>query len=321
MHKDTAIIGHERQRADLEADLASGNIAHAYLFEGPAHVGKFTVARWFARLLLARGLLPERAEAVHGAMARLLHPDDLVLDQLWIEERCDDWGVIARSSNVPQEHRQKAGMRSDTISIDDVRCIQDRLHETGTGKHRCCTIRSVERMQEPAANALLKILEEPPPGRVFLLTTQSIGSLPPPVVSRARVLRFRRLPAKAMTPLVAGLPDDDAQFLLHLAEGAPGRLQTLRGDPDALLRERQAHAQAAALWQARPAETLKLLAPLRERGPDADRFLLHIAMTLREVRGRPPHWAVAFDDLARGLATNAQRDLLLQRFALSKGGA
>ena len=321
MPKAFAIIGHERQRADLEADLVNGNIAHAYLFEGPAHIGKFTIARWFARQVLTRGLPPERAEAVLGAMDRLLHPDDLVLDRLWIEDRCDDWAVIARSSNVPQEHRQKAGMRSDTISIDDVRIIQERLHETGTGMYRCCCIRSVERMQEPAANALLKILEEPPPGRVFLLTTQSIGALPPPVVSRARVLRFRKLPASAMAPLVTGLGDDDARFLLHLSQGAPGLLQLLKSDPDALLRERQAHAQAAAVWQARPAETLKLLAALRERGPESDRFLLHLAMTLRAMRGRPAQWAAAFDDLARGLATNAQRDLLLQRFALSKGGA
>ena len=159
------ILGHAYARASLEADLKAGNLAHAYLFAGPRHVGKFAVAHWFVRRVLTEGLDPDAAAELTRQLDRLIHPDLLVLDQLWMDEICDDWDIISKTSNVPQEHRAKREppMKTDTISIDDVRAIQERLHSTGAGTHRFCLIRSVERMQDEAANALLKILEEPPP--------------------------------------------------------------------------------------------------------------------------------------------------------------
>jgi DNA polymerase III subunit delta' len=314
------IIGHERQREELERDIEADNVAHAYLFEGPPHIGKFTIARWFALQLLLRDAPLERCQRIVEEADRMLHPDLLVLDKLWIAEQQEDWEAISRSSNVPQEHRKKAGARTDTIGIDDVRYLHDRLYGTGSGRHRVCCIRSVERMQDPAANALLKILEEPPEGRVFLLTTTSVSALLPPVVSRTRVLRFQCVPDRGLAPLIAGLPDDDARFLRHMAQGAPGIICKFRENAELLRAERQLHERAAAVWQAPLVERLELLLPLSERSEEAERFLLHLALTLRELPATPAQWSDALHQLVRGLETNAHRSLLTERFALQLGG-
>lgn len=323
MPEATEIIGHARQIAELRNDLETGHVAHAYLFAGPPNVGKTTVAQWFARELLLRGLGDaDRAREAHE-IDLLFHPDLLILDDLWIEDVREDWELIARSSNMPQGHRAKPKdggkpLKTDTISIDDVRVIQERFYETGRGHWRVCIIRSVERMAAPAANAFLKILEEPPEGRVFLLTTESLSSLLPTVISRTRAIAFDRVSENDMRPLVADQSEEEnARFLLHLAQGAPGVVHRLREDHDRLRGERLLHSKALSFWTTNARiERLKLLMPLQKRGEEADRFLLHLALTLREHQLRPASER-ALAELVRGLETNAHRGLLTQRFALA----
>ncbi|MSR67603.1 hypothetical protein EXS65_02135, partial [Candidatus Peribacteria bacterium] len=78
------IIGHEKICGELLADIAHDNVSHAYLFTGPKHLGKFTVARWFALRILADGKPPEELEHIKDQVERLIHPDLLCLDKLWI---------------------------------------------------------------------------------------------------------------------------------------------------------------------------------------------------------------------------------------------
>lgn len=314
------IIGHTAQRANLLEDLQSGNVAHAYLFSGPRHLGKMTIARWFASELINSGRSEDEQEIARQQIEKLMHPDVLVLDKLWIEEESEDWDDIALYSNAPQTHRaKKPAAKTDTISIDDIRALQERLYDTGSGTYRVCIVRSVERMQDAAANAFLKILEEPPTGLIFLLTTQAQSALLPTIISRARVLQFRTLPNKELRPLLSGVSEDDAKFILHVAHGAPGIICALRDDPDALREHRQVHSNAQSFWRtASVNQRMQFLKPLQERTEEADDLLLHLALTLRE---RSPHipsgHTEALQQLAEGLKTNAHRGLLLQRFTLS----
>lgn len=314
------IIGHAAQRAVLSEDIASGNVAHAYLFAGPRHVGKATVARWFARELLTQDQDAAAKEKTLAQIDRLIHPDFLSLDQLWIEEVMEDWNVIAKTTNLPQDHRSKAPriMRTDTIAIDDVRAIQERLQETGIGAVRCCFIRSIERMQDEAGNALLKILEEPPPGRVFLCTTQNIADVLPTVLSRMRVVHFRTLPEHDLLPIVRDMAEEDREFALHVAQGAPGKLLRLKHDPAVLTAEKLLHGKALGFWSATTLlDRFSALKPLHDRTPEADRFLLHLALTLRELRPpQLPSFSAALATLLREFQTNAHRELLTQKFAL-----
>ncbi len=312
------IIGHARQLTELAADIEGKNISHAYLFAGAPNLGKTTVAQWFARELLTDGKTAEEKEEIDHQILHMIHPDLMVLDQLWIEDKCEDWDEIAMSSNVPQQHRAKAPpMRTDTIGIDDVREIQNRLQETSNGQYRFCIIRGIERMQDSAVNALLKTLEEPPPGRIFLLTTDTLQTVLPTILSRSRVLRFQRVADKDVATLLKDVDEEDRRFILHLAQGAPGRAIRLAEDPDQLREEKQLHQQAVNFWSDRSAVSrMTALTPLHERGPDADRFLFHLALALRENEGYSRNQERALVELAEGLKTNASRPLMTEYFAM-----
>ena len=312
-------IGHSLQQEQLQQDLATGNVSHAYLLSGPQHLGKMSLALMFACDLLSAHALKEEKQEICAQIEKLTHPDLLVLDQLWIEGVQEDWNEIAKRSNVPQVHRsKKPAAKTDIISIDDVRALQERLNETGTGTYRCLLVRSMERMQESAANAFLKILEEPPEGLVFLLTTQSQATLLPTIVSRTRVLPFRRVSNKEMRTVLSGVSDDDVQFILHIARGAPGRAVQLSKDPDALRAHRIVHSKAQSFWSTPSVrEKLHILSPMEKRGSDADDLLLHLALTLRESGvTMDPDKVRALLALSRGLKTNAHRGILLQQFAM-----
>lgn len=315
----TTILGHRAQCTALSDDRAQGNVSNAYLFSGPRHVGKFTVARWFTRELLCDGKSEPECGEIHEQIDRLLHPDLLVIDQLWMEDACEDARIIAQSSNISQEHRMKAKAKTDTISIDDIRALQMRLHDVAAGRYRCCLIRSAERMQPEAVNALLKILEEPPPGVTFLLTTQSLSSLLPTLTSRARTVHFQRLRNDDIAPLLTGVPDDEQRFLLRVAQGAPGIVQRLRAYPEELRKAKQAHSSALAFWHSRSStDRLQFLGPLQQRTADADQLLLHLALACREeAEAVPAHAAACLTTLVRGLETNVNRQLLVQQFVLA----
>lgn len=322
MSKLKTIIGHKLQQEQLQADINQGNVAHAYLFSGPAHIGKMTTAHQFAYSLLTHGVPEEKLPAVRQSFEHLTHPDLLILDQLWMEDTCDDWDIIAKTSNVPQAHRaKKPAAKTNIISIDDVRALHERLMETGTGVYRCCIIRSVERMQDAAANAFLKILEEPPEGLVFILTTQAQGALLPTIISRARVLQFRRVGLNDINRLLDGVSEDDRSFILHLASGAPGLAVQLRNDPDLLCMHRTVHGTAQSFWRSQSLrDRLGILAPLKNRDDEAQNLLLHLGLTLRE---QSPdlvlRYTDAYQQLTTDLQSNAHRQLLAQRFALSVG--
>ncbi len=311
------IIGHARQLAELASDLESGNVSHAYLFAGMPHVGKTTVADWFGRELLTNGKNNTEKESINHEIDKLIHPDFLQLDQLWIDEICDDFDVIARSTNVPQQHRAKAPTaKTDSISIDDVREVQMRLQETGRGHFRVCLIRGIERMQESAANAFLKILEEPPDGRIFLLTTDNLSLVLPTTLSRARVLRFQRVSDREISDRLKDISDDERKFILHLAQGAPGLAIQLMHNPDQLREEHLLHQQATTFWSdVSPIERMQLLKPLHERGAESDRFLLHLSLALRERKQYTYEQEQALMELVAGLRTNAHRQLMAQNFA------
>jgi DNA polymerase III subunit delta' len=312
------IIGHKKQLLQLEEDLATGNLSHAYLFTGPAHIGKTTVARWFARKILLKDAAPENYDQVAHAVDHLFHQDILMLDQLWMEEKMEDWDVIAKSSNIPQQHRAKAGLKTDSISVDDVREIQNRLYDTGELAHRVAIIRGVERMQDSAANAFLKILEEPPPGRVFILTTDAPSSVLSTIHSRSRVLSFERVGLRDMQDLLPDLAPSDASFILHVSQGAPGLALALRDDPDLLREERLLHTHAIACWEASTLhERLTLLKPLLERGAESERFLFHLALALRDHPTSVRSQERALQQLSEALETNAMRALQVQEFAMS----
>src|SRR5262245_7582914 len=143
----------------LEAALADGP-AHAYLLHGPAGVGKRTAAFAFAAALLGDA---RRVEA-------RTHPDLYVLEPL-----------------------------GEMIRIDDVRALRHDLHmRPYEAARRVYLVLDAQRMNEDAADALLKDLEEPPAYATIVLVATELGPLPPTILSRCQLVPFRRLSERAV---------------------------------------------------------------------------------------------------------------------------
>ncbi len=314
-----AIIGFDQQLSQLQSDIETGNVSHAYLFLGPDHIGKSTVARWFVTQLL-QGTDQSSAE-VETLLSKLIHPDFLSLDELWIEEQQEDWDEIAKSSNISQHHRGRVPKaKTDSIGIEDVRALQERLFDSPISAYRCCFIRSIERMQPEAAHALLKVVEEPPSRLVFILTAASEHDVLPTLLSRTRTVHFHRLPVSAMMPVLTAAPEEDRPFIAHLAQGAIGTAIRLLNDTDALRSEKLLHGQAVQFWdRSTRLDRLRWLSEIAAKPQQLERAVLHLGIALQESKDvlRKPQRTQAYLELERNLRTNAHRGLVLQHFGLA----
>jgi len=211
-------VGHPLAELALLRAWQSNRLHHAWLVTGPRGIGKATLAFRFARHVLAgedRGLFADatgtldvpRTAPVFRQVASGGHPDLLTIERTYDEKN--------------------KRMRT-LIVVDHVREINWFLHlKAALGGWRVVIIDGAEDMNPSAANALLKILEEPPPRALVLMVSHSPGELPPTVRSRCRRLALAPLDVRAMRELVAhycpDLPEADRDLLIRLAEGSIGR--------------------------------------------------------------------------------------------------
>jgi DNA polymerase-3 subunit delta' len=185
----------------LTAALGEG-AAHAYLLHGPPGVGKRTAATALAGALLG----DERRVAART------HPDLYVLEPL-----------------------------GEMIRIDDVRALRHDLHmRPFEADRRVYLVLDADRMNEDAADALLKDLEEPPPYAVIVLVASELGPLPPTILSRCQLVPFTRLSERAVREWIAArAPDCSDEELRALSRVAAGRLDRARRLLDAVAAERR----------------------------------------------------------------------------------
>jgi DNA polymerase-3 subunit delta' len=224
--------GHEAaERALLDA-WSSGRLHHAWLIGGPAGVGKATLACRFARFLLARGSRDSEAaeqgpslfgDAVPAAIPTSLYvsPDEPVFRRIAGRGHADLF-TVTLGYDVKRNRERKV------IVVDDVRDIRNFISLTpAENGYRVVIIDGAEDMNKSAANALLKMLEEPPPRTVFLLVSHAAGRLLPTIRSRCRTLTLRPLDDATLAALLTrhkpDLAPDDRAALLGIADGSIGR--------------------------------------------------------------------------------------------------
>jgi len=219
------LVGHDDAEKAMLAAQQSGRLHHAWLLTGPRGIGKATLAWRFARFLLCGqqqgGLFgdgPDSLDVAQDAPGRALvdarsHPDLFHL----------------RRSLNPDTGRMRA-----EIAVDDVRGLGSFMHMTpAMGKWRVAVIDSADEMNRNSANAVLKVLEEPPPNAVLLIVAHAPGRLLPTIRSRCRRLALQPLADETVVRLIGDhVPDtkpEERLALARLAEGSIGRALELAG--------------------------------------------------------------------------------------------
>jgi DNA polymerase III subunit delta' len=201
------VAGHEQIVACLERSLNQGTLAHAYLLTGLPHVGKMTLAKALAQALNCEAGAKPCGECPSCLkIARGIHPDVQIVKPWSVEEAPD----------------KKA--RTEIV-VDQIEQLQHSANlPPYEGRCRVFIFEQAELLNIATANRLLKTLEEPLPGIVFLLITAIPEALPETVVSRCQVLAFRPLPTGKIAELLRGRGVDEvrASSLARLAQGAPG---------------------------------------------------------------------------------------------------
>lgn len=231
------LYGQDRAVEAFRAALDSGATHHAWLLAGPRGVGKNLFATLAAERLLANAAGP-RVTAPD-----LVTPPEHPVAKLFEAGSHPDFRRLERVEN------DKGDLRRN-ITIDQVRKLADLFAlQPALSDWRAVVIDSVDELEGGAANALLKMLEEPPGRSIFFLVSHAPGRLLPTIRSRCRLLTFKPLDDAAMTSALAEALSDvgaqDRAKLIPLSGGSVGRavsiaeldLAALRAEAEVILRE------------------------------------------------------------------------------------
>jgi DNA polymerase-3 subunit delta' len=269
------LFGHESAEQALLGAYKSGRIAHAWLIGGPPGIGKATLAYRFARFVLAH---PDPAAlAVQNATSLAIGPDHPVARRMAAQGQ-PDFFALERVMN------EQTGKLYTQIRVEDVRKLVSFFGATAReGGWRVAIVDAVDDLAREGANALLKVLEEPPARALLLLVSHSPGRELPTIRSRCRRLLLRPVPDDDLRAALAAATERDAADpeIAQAAGGADGSI-----------------ARALALLEgeglALREQVLAALAQL----PNPDPRALH-AMA-EKLAGTDPQVLAAFMDLVNG---------------------
>ena len=210
------IVGQDRAVEQFASAWASRKLHHAWLLAGPRGVGKATFAHTVARRVLSDAAgppsdLPGIETADDHPIVKLIqagsHPD-----MRWLERLLDE----------------KTDKRARSISVEQVRDLGDFLNLTpALSSWRVAVIDAADDLERSAANALLKMLEEPPANTLFFLVSHAPGRLLPTIRSRCRRVAFQNLDDDAMTSILEAqapsLSGAERGRIIAMSFGSAGR--------------------------------------------------------------------------------------------------
>jgi DNA polymerase-3 subunit delta' len=225
--RNAVLCGQDEAEKTLLDAYHSGRLAHAWLICGPKGIGKATLAYRFGRFLLARGGGGEEGGLFGGELATEDHDNLSVAadDPVFMRIAA---GGHSDLKTIERQFDEKKGKHKTEIVVDDVRAIGSFMAlSAAEGGWRVVIIDSADEMNRNAANAVLKVLEEPPAKAILLLVSHNPGRLLPTIRSRCRKLVLSSLDEMMVAKLlVEKFPDllaSDAEALARLSEGSIGR--------------------------------------------------------------------------------------------------
>lgn len=244
--------------------LADGTFVHAYLISGASGMGKRTLARLMAQHLLCTGKRKPCGVCPSCVQVRENnHPD-----------------VITVAPGKPLSPEVKAGMAG--IPVDEIRYVNSLVGQhTFVGGQRVVIIERAEKMNPPAQNALLKTLEEPLAGTVFLLLTESPELLLPTIVSRCRALKLHPWPDEVVRNAlrVHGVDDTMARKALSVCGGSIGQAIAVAADEAYWQRRRDVMQDFFGI--STRVDILKVSTAWKERKDESDALLNDVEDMLR----------------------------------------
>jgi len=215
------LLGHTDVLERLHAQFERDRLHHALLLEGPRGVGKRRLAYWLALAVNCErspglGRFCGTCGTCRPILARR-HPDVVLVEP--------DTTKAAR-----------------TIPVEAIReVIRQAQYHRYSARQRFVILDPAEAMQEPAANALLKTLEEPPDGTGFLVVTHNAKALLPTIRSRCQRVRLGTVPTSEIRAWLEARGVAHAETAARWAQGCPGRaLSYASEDPEAQLAQRDA---------------------------------------------------------------------------------
>ena len=210
------VVGQENVIRILDASLETGRLSHAYLFVGPPHVGKTTLALDLARAVncISTESAPPCQDCLQCRRVASGHHADVRLIGL---------------------RRQEEGSRRRELGIAEIRSVTNQSHlKPYEGASRVFIFEDAETMSEEAANALLKTLEEPPPQTLLILLTSQEDRLLPTIKSRCSRLELKPMAEEPLARYLEetrGVETEQARLLARLSKGCLGWAITALEDP------------------------------------------------------------------------------------------
>jgi DNA polymerase-3 subunit delta' len=333
------LLGHEAAENALRRLFETGRLPHALLLSGPRGIGKATLAFRLARFVLAN----RAGEGAPGGLFGLASSPERAPDQSGLAISPES-GIFRRVASgghadlltVERAYDPRRRRLRGEIVVEDTREIAAFLRLTpAEGGWRVVIVDGADEMNRNAANALLKILEEPPRNVLLLLVAHAPGRLLPTIRSRCRRFPLAPLPQEIVGRLLArhrpDLPDPQAEALVALAGGSIGRALDLAAaggvelyeavlalvsrdggiDPAALhaFADRLARADAEEAYRAVEELVRQLLARLavaaareREGGEPASAAREEEVVRRLGVRAQAARWAELRDEIGRSFA-------------------
>jgi len=207
-------VGQEHVVKTLENEIASGSISHAYLFAGPRGTGKTTLARLFAKSVNCQNL--KGFEPCNECPACLEINKGKTMDLIEIDT-------------------------ASNRGIDDVKELRDGIKFAPSFlKYKVLILDESHQLSKDAANALLKILEEPPSHAIFILATTELHKMIPTILSRCQRFDFYRIPTQQVIEKLRSICDQEKveiekEALALIAAGAEGSLRDAESILDQVL--------------------------------------------------------------------------------------
>ena len=201
-----SIIGHQKIIKYLDKSIKKNAISHAYIFSGPAHLGKFSLALEFAKKITG------------GMDDKKINPDIIIIS--------------------PEIEEKDGKIKKKDIKIEKIRELERELSLSAYfGKHKVVIIDEADRLSRASQNALLKTLEEPPQKAVMILIVENINNIIATVKSRCVIKKFNLVKDEEISAII--LEKNTVEDLKFWSFNRPGLAINLQKEKDELERRKK----------------------------------------------------------------------------------